>query len=142
MFLERSGFLLWCSPLVCIAAPIHLLMSCFGASIKFFITMLSKFCLILHVFTGKATLESGRNVFKILSRHFKGAFVTELTSRGVLGLASYAFSVGIAMVTWVWIDDRFKCDSFFLDSGETFCGSASCSASFSPSPFLSLVYTA
>jgi len=111
MLLEKSIWV-YCSPFVVIAAPIHLLMCCFGSALKTFVSMLTKFCLILHVFTGEATMDSAKKAFKILSRHFKGGFITEITSRGVLGLASYAFSVGIAMVTWVWIDDKFNCNSF------------------------------
>ncbi len=111
MLFEKS-FWVWCSPFVVIAAPIHILMCCFGAALKTLVSMLTKFCLILHVFTGEATMDSAKKAFKILSRHFKGGFVTEITSRGVLGLASYAFSVGIAMVTWIWIDDKFNCNSF------------------------------
>lgn len=35
--------------------------------------------------------------------------MTEFTSRSVLYLASYGFSLALAMITWVWIADRFDC---------------------------------
>merc|ERR1712194_306948 len=42
---------------------------------------------------------------------FKGGFVTEVTSRSVMHLSSYAFSLSLAMVAWAWISDRFDCKS-------------------------------
>lgn len=99
----------WVSPFVCVTAPLNLLMCCFGACLKTLVQMFTKFAVILHVFTGDAFVGSGKKVFKILKRHFKGGFVTEVTSKSVLSFGSYAFSLGIAMVAWKWIDDRFDC---------------------------------
>jgi len=73
--------------------------------------MLTSFAVILHVFTGDPFLGSAKKVFKIMSRHFKGGFITDLTSRSVLNLGSYFFSVGIFFLTWKWFDDRFDCNT-------------------------------
>jgi hypothetical protein len=108
---SRSCWRSWVSPCVCITVPLDLFLCgiayCFHACIQ----MLTKFAVICHVFTGLSFMGSAKKVFKIMSRHFTGGFVTELTSRSVLTLGSYVFSVGIAMLTWVWVNDRFNCES-------------------------------
>ena len=99
----------WISPTICITFPLQIFMCCFGACLKTLVQMFTKFAVILHVFTGENFVGSAKSVFNILSRHFKGGFVTEVTSRSVLTLGSYAFSLAVAMVSWKWIDDRFDC---------------------------------
>lgn len=94
---QTSG---WCSPTICFTWPLRLVLCCCGACFKTLIQMLTKHSVILHVFTGKPFVGSAKSVFKIMSRHFKGGFVTEVTSKSALTLGSYAFSLGIAMVTW------------------------------------------
>lgn len=90
----------WCSPTICFTWPLRLVLCCCGACFKTLIQMLTKHSVILHVFTGKPFVGSAKSVFKIMSRHFKGGFVTEVTSKSALTLGSYAFSLGIVMVTW------------------------------------------
>lgn len=99
----------WISPTICITFPLHLLMCLFGSCLSTVVKMLTKFSVILHVFTGQAFVGSAKSVFNILSRHFKGGFVTEVTSKSVLAFGSYGFSIAIAMISWKWIDDRFDC---------------------------------
>jgi len=97
------------SPTVVVTLPINVIMCCFGACLKTIVQMLTKFSVILHVFTGQPFMGSAKSAFTILSRHFKGGFVTELTSKSVLTVGAYGFSVAIAFVTWKWVDDEFDC---------------------------------
>jgi len=102
----------WFNPLCCVTAPVNLLLlclvgHCFGSGIY----MLTNFALILHVFTGKSFMDSGKSVSQIMSRHFKGGFVTETTSKSLLYMASYIFSILIALLAWKWVDDKFECNS-------------------------------
>eukprot|EP00978_Attheya_sp_CCMP212_P029474 scaffold104840_cov53-Attheya_sp.AAC.3 len=76
------------------------------------ILMLTKFALILHVFTGQAFVPSAKKVFKIMKRHFKGGFVTEYAATSVLNLGSYVFSIAIFLIAWVWFDKAFKTSTF------------------------------
>jgi hypothetical protein len=114
--LSSESWTSWISPTICILAPLHLLMCCCGACLSTVVRMFTKFSVILHVFTGQPFVGSAKSVFKILSRHFKGGFVTEVTSRSVLTFGSYAFSIGIAMISWKWIDDEFECGTLNKDS--------------------------
>lgn len=75
-------------------------------------TILTKCSIIPHVFTGGAFLKSAKNDFKILSRHFKGEFVTAVTAKTVLNLGAYAFSIAMGVAGWWLIDERFNCESF------------------------------
>lgn len=110
--INRPSCAAWCSPACCVLAPLQILLCFFGTCFKGLIQMLTKYAVILHTFTGNAFVPSGKDAFGILSRHFVGGFVTEVSSQSVLTLASYAFSFGITMLTWIWIDDRFDCQSF------------------------------
>eukprot|EP00557_Chaetoceros_sp_GSL56_P003092 CAMPEP_0176493614 /NCGR_PEP_ID=MMETSP0200_2-20121128/9640_1 /TAXON_ID=947934 /ORGANISM="Chaetoceros sp., Strain GSL56" /LENGTH=603 /DNA_ID=CAMNT_0017891283 /DNA_START=1428 /DNA_END=3239 /DNA_ORIENTATION=+ len=116
--LNENAWYWWISPTIIVALPIHILSCCFGTCFKTLVQMVTKFALILHVFTGYPFMASAKSAFQILSRHFKGGFVTEVTSKSVLNLGSYAFSIGIAMITWKWIDDEFDCGTLSdLDTG-------------------------
>lgn len=114
--LNQNSASIWCSPLCCAALPIHMLMCCFGACLKTLVQMLTKFAVILHVFTGKPFVGSAKSVFAIMSRHFEGGFITEYTSKSVLTLGAYAFSLAISMVSWKWIDDEFDCGTLSKDN--------------------------
>jgi len=107
----------FCNPFCCVTGPVNLCLCLIGSCFKTFIQMLTKFALILHVFTGKSFLGSAKSVFKIMSRHFKGGFVTETTSKSVLYLASYVFSILIALLAWKWVNDKFDCNSLPGDDG-------------------------
>jgi len=115
--LSGGGWKMWLNPFCCVTAPVNLLLCLIGNCFKTIIQMLTKFALILHVFTGKSFLGSAKLVFKIMSRHFKGGFVTETTSKSVLYLASYVFSILIALLAWKWVDDKFDCDSLSGSEG-------------------------
>jgi hypothetical protein len=104
-------FSTWVSPTVCITGPFQCLLLLVGTCFKNFIRMLTSYALILHMFTGNPFLASAKQVFNILSRHFKNGFVTDYTSRSVISLGSYVFSMIIAIVAWVWIDARFDCNT-------------------------------
>lgn len=95
---------MWLSP---VTTPINLFLCCLGTCLNHFIRMLTSFAIILHVFTGASFIQSAKQVFKIMSRHFKGGYITDLTSRSVLNLASYVFSMAVFFATWSWFDDRF-----------------------------------
>lgn len=81
-------------------------------------TLQTKYSVVLHVFTGKTWMGSAKKVFKILKRHFKGGFVTELASASVLHLGSFVFSISLYFIAWVWLDAEFKTDSFVGVSDE------------------------
>lgn len=101
----------WVGPAFFVTAPLQILLCVFGTCVGEIIRMLTKYAVIMHVWTGLSFLGSAKKASQILSRHFKGAFVTEITSQSVLKLSSYAFSVGIAMLTWVWFDHRYNTDT-------------------------------
>lgn len=101
----------WIGPAACVTLPLQLFLCIFGQCLETLIRMLTKFAVILHVFTGLPFLGSAKKVFKIMSRHFKGGFVTEVTSAGVLNLGAYVFSIGIALLAWAWLDARFDCST-------------------------------
>ena len=101
----------WIGPAACVTVPLQLFLCIFGQCLATLILMLTKFAVILHVFTGLPFVGSAKKVFKIMSRHFKGGFVTEVTSAGVLNLGAYVFSICIALVAWTWLDDRFDCST-------------------------------
>ena len=107
----------WLGPAIFVTAPLQLILCIFGTCIGTIIKMLTKYAVIMHVWTGLPFIGSAKKVKDILSRHFKGGFVTEVTSQSVLRLASYAFSLGIAMLTWVWFDDKFNTDSLSGSGG-------------------------
>jgi len=105
----------WFNPMCCITAPINLILCFIGNCFNTCIQMLTKSAVILHVFTGKSFICSAKSVIEIMRRHFKGGFVTETTSKSVLYLSSYAFSIGISLLAWTWVEDRFDCNRNFDD---------------------------
>ncbi|CAB9518394.1 Plasma-membrane choline transporter [Seminavis robusta] len=116
MLLTETLWTQCCNPVFWVILPIYCV---FGVCLRTLIAMLTKFSVILHVFTGKSWMGSARKVSKILKRHFKGGFVTEYASRSVLTLGSYVFSIVLYFVAWVWLDAEFKTDTFIGVNEET-----------------------
>ena len=104
-----------CSTACLFIAPLHILTCCFGACLKLLLQMLTKYAVVFHVFTGKQFIVSGKDSFRMLSKHWVGGFVNEVTSKSVLNLSSYVFSLFITMITWVWVNNRFDCSSLPTD---------------------------
>ena len=98
-----------CDPCFCILLPLCCLC---GTCVKIILQMLTKYALILHVFTGKPFWGSAKKTYKILRRHYKGAFVTEATSAVFLWMGSYFFSMSIFLISWVWMDAHFNTKTF------------------------------
>ena len=109
MLLAESLWYQCFNPIFWIIMPLY---CCFGYCIKMFILMLTKFSVILHVFSGKSWFGSAKKVFSIMKRHFKGGFVTEYASSSVLMLGSYVFSIAIYFIAWVWLDREFNTETF------------------------------
>jgi len=118
--LQEPWYKSWIGPAICVTAPLQLIVCAFSACIGAVIKMLTNFAVILHVFTGLPFVGSARKTYKIMSRHFKGGFVTDTTSRGVLYLGAYAFSIGISLLTWAWLDQKFNADSMPGGSDATY----------------------
>ena len=114
--MSQDAWMSWISPTICITWPFHCFMCIFGTCIHTCVKMLTGYAVVLHTFTGANFIGSARNSFKILSRHFQGGFVTDITSRSVFTLASYAFSFCIALIAWVWIDAEFSAGSLPQES--------------------------
>ncbi len=117
--MSQSALTSWISPLICVTWPMECILCIFGSCIYSCIKMLTSFAVVLHVFTGENFIGSAKNAFKILSRHFERGFVTEITSRSLFSIASYAFSFCVALLTWVWIDGRFETNSMALLTNTT-----------------------
>jgi len=98
-----------------VLSPPNLIICLIGTCFQTCVQMLTKFSIILHVFTGQGFFQSGKSMYKIMCRHFKGGFVTEVTSKSVLEFTSYVFAAGITMLTWRWVNDRFDCGNPFND---------------------------
>jgi len=103
----------WFNPMCCVTAPINLILCLIGNCFKACIHMLTKSAVILHVFTGESFMGSAKSAIGIMRRHFKGGFVTETTSKSVLHLSSYAFSIGISLLAWTWVEDKFDCKPIY-----------------------------
>lgn len=110
----------WISPFICFTWPFECLLAGLAICLRTLIMMLTKFAIILHVFTGLGFVGSGKKVFKIMKRHFKGGFVAQATSQSTLYLFCYAFSFCVALTTWAWLDDRFNANSFPNDGEDYF----------------------
>jgi Plasma-membrane choline transporter len=103
------------NPIFWVVLPLYLV---FGSCLQLLIQMLTKFSVILHVFTGKSWMGSAKKVAKIMKRHFLGGFVTATSSSSVLNLGCYVFSIGIYFIGWVWLDKAFHTSTFIGISDE------------------------
>mmetsp|Transcript_27311 Transcript_27311/g.31206 ORF Transcript_27311/g.31206 Transcript_27311/m.31206 type:complete len:341 (-) Transcript_27311:96-1118(-) len=109
--MSQDAIVSFLSPTICFTWPLHCFMCIFGSCIYTCVKMLTSYAVVLHVFTGRNFLGSAKASFNILSRHFKGGFVTEVTSRSLFSLTSYVFSVCVALIAWAWIDAEFQAGS-------------------------------
>jgi hypothetical protein len=109
----------WFSIMMLVTWPLDCCMCIFGSCIHGLVKMLTNYAVVLHCFTGEKFIGSARNSFRILSRHFKRGFVTEITSRSLFNLASYTFSSCVALIAWVWIDAEFHAHSLPAEGGFT-----------------------
>jgi len=117
-YASRDAWESFISPTICITFPCQCFMCVFGSCIHTSVKMFTDYAVVLHVFSGKNFVCSAKKAFNILSRHFEGGFVTEITSRSLFNLASYAFSFCVALIAWVWIDAAFDTNTFGdVDSG-------------------------
>lgn len=117
--MSRGAYTSCLTPLIFVTWPLECLMCIFGKCIHACVKMFTNFAVVLHVFTGDTFIGSAKHAFNILSRHFKDGFVTEITSRSLFSLASYAFSFCVALITWVWINAEFDCNSLPRDGTNT-----------------------
>jgi len=79
-----------------------------GTFLSTAIKILTKFAIIVHVFSGLSFYQSGKKCASIMSRHFKNGFVVEYCSRSVIGLGALCFSVAVFFLTWIWFDETFN----------------------------------
>mmetsp|Transcript_17232 Transcript_17232/g.25012 ORF Transcript_17232/g.25012 Transcript_17232/m.25012 type:complete len:330 (+) Transcript_17232:2-991(+) len=93
----------WLGPQCILLFPLYLINLIFGICIGVF----TKFSVILHIFTGLPLTNSARKCWSVMSRHFVGGFITEVTSSNVLATGPYVFSIAMTFLTWSWIDDTF-----------------------------------
>lgn len=94
-----------------VMATLKVILCIFGTCLHQIIKSLTKFSIIIHVFTGLPFVASGKKCFSIMSRHYENGFVTEYSSRSVLWLGSYTFSYCIFVLSWVWFDERLNSDT-------------------------------
>jgi hypothetical protein len=102
----------WFGPNILFVFPLQVINCILCNILSTLVMMFTKYSVVLHVFTGSPFTKSAKSVFKILSRHFKGGFVTAETSKSLLNLGAYSFSILLGMVTWWMVDDRFDCQTF------------------------------
>lgn len=95
-----------------IFSPVHLVLCAMGWLCVTCMSMLTKYTLIVHAFSGQTFFQSGKNSYHLMCRHFTNGLVTEAVSKNLLFLASLVFSFGIYVVSWVWMDDEFGTTSF------------------------------
>ena len=107
-----------CGPQFCITVPFACLAMVLLWCLETCLKMLTKFTLILHIFSGDNFFGSAKKCWGLLTRHFENAFVTEVTSRAVLTIGAYVFSIALAFSAWAWIDSEFGWKSLSTASDE------------------------
>ena len=82
-----------------------------GCALKFFfhylhkcIEALTKFCLIVHVFTGEPFCKSVTSTFNLLKRRFASAIIVDMAAEDCLRLGAYTFSIMLGCIAWAWAD--------------------------------------
>lgn len=97
----------WIPPFLFYAGPYKIFCCILGWCLKTCIKMLTKFSLIIHVFTGDNFFGSAKKCFGIMQRHFVGGFITESSSKAIMQIFAWLMSVALLMSTWAWIDELY-----------------------------------
>lgn len=100
-----------CGPQCVVTAPMAVLACLISYLLETCFKMLTKFTLIIHVFSGLNFLNSAKKCFKLMGRHFEGGFITDYASTTVLQLGCYIFSLGITFAAWAWLDETYNWDT-------------------------------
>jgi hypothetical protein len=94
-------------PYLFIVGPLKIALCILGWCLKSCLQMLTKFSLVLHVFTGDTFFGSAKKCFGIMKRHFVGGFITEASSKNIMTIFAYVMAVAFCFSTWAWVDDEF-----------------------------------
>ena len=94
-------------PYLFIVGPLKITLCILGWCFKSCLQMLTKFSLVLHVFTGDTFFGSAKKCFGIMKRHFVGGFITEASSKNIMTIFAYVMAVAFCFSTWAWVDDEF-----------------------------------
>ncbi len=103
---------MWIGPQVAILIIIEAILFLFGTCFLHLVFVLTKFSVVIHAFTGKSLIDSGKHCYQIMNRRFIGGFVTEISSHSVLWTTAIIFSIITSTISWGWIDAAFDCTSF------------------------------
>ena len=95
-------------PMLFAVAPLKIVLCIVGWCFKTCIQMLTKFSLILHVFTGDTFFGSAKKCYGIMKRHFVGGFITEASSKQIMTMFSYIMAFAFCFATWAWVDEEFN----------------------------------
>uniref|UniRef100_A0A7S2VW62 Choline transporter-like protein n=1 Tax=Triparma pacifica TaxID=91992 RepID=A0A7S2VW62_9STRA len=94
-------------PFLCYMGPYKLLCCLAGWCLKTCIQMLTKFSLIISVFTGDNFFGSAKKCYGIMKRHFVGGFITEASSKQIMTIFSLVMAIALCFSTWAWVDTLF-----------------------------------
>lgn len=103
---------MWIGPQAAILIVIEAILFLFGTCFLHLVFVLTKFSVVIHAFTGKSLIDSGKHCYQIMNRRFIGGFVTEISSHSVLWTTAIIFSIITSTISWGWIDVAFDCTSF------------------------------
>jgi len=87
----------FCGPQACLFTPLFLLSCALKFCLETYVKMLTKFTLIIHVFTGLNFFDSAKKCFGIMTRHFENGFITDYATTSVLKLGSFVFSIAVTV---------------------------------------------
>jgi hypothetical protein len=94
---------IFCPPVLAVSA----ILCCVWCLIEQLVKMLTKFTLIIHVFSGLPFWASAKKCYHVMTRHFVNGAITEYTSVSVITLGAYVFSIAITFTCWAWLDAEF-----------------------------------
>eukprot|EP00518_Triparma_eleuthera_P003966 CAMPEP_0182462158 /NCGR_PEP_ID=MMETSP1319-20130603/6508_1 /TAXON_ID=172717 /ORGANISM="Bolidomonas pacifica, Strain RCC208" /LENGTH=723 /DNA_ID=CAMNT_0024661551 /DNA_START=46 /DNA_END=2214 /DNA_ORIENTATION=- len=104
-------------PFVFFVGPLKIFLCILSWCFKTCLKMLTKFSVIVHVFTGSSFMGSAKKCFGIMKRHFVGGFITEASSAAIMKIFSLVMSVAFCFSTWAWVDDLFFNKAMACNSG-------------------------